>query len=1228
MARVRIMGGSYPDLLSAGVPIACCYGLHQLRIGEAPIRPTLATGLLNNRALNRAQDMAQDVHHHEHMHDRGISTSAPAPIRTACPYCGVGCGIVLGTEQGRPTLAGDPDHPGSHGKLCSKGRTLLHAALRTDTRLLYPELRRSRDEPRSRATWEEAITQVAARFRIIQAKHGRDAVALYVSGQCLTEEYYLANKLTKGFLGTNNIDTNSRLCMSSAVAGHKATLGSDCVPGCYEDIDLAETWLVTGANMAFAHPVLFRRIEAAKAADPGRRLIVIDPRRTDTAQVADLHLAIRPGSDVALHLALGHELLRLGAVDAAWIAAHSQGWDRLRPLLESWSPERAAVACDVPAADIRTAASWLHGRRWMSLWTMGLNQSSSGTDKVASLINLSLITGTVGRPGCGPFSLTGQPNAMGGREAGGLANLLPAHRSLAMAADRQAVEDFWGVPHGTIPPAPGLSAVELVEALRSGRCKAVWIIATNPVASLPAALHCDDALRAAELVVVQDAYHTDTLPFADVVLPAATWPEKTGAMTTSERRVHLVESARPPPGEARPDWRILQDVAIAMGFATGFSFPDESAVFAEHCASTRGTDCDMSGLSYAKLRRERSVQWPCPTPDHPGTKRLFANGVFPTTDGRCRLWADEPIDRSEQPDSTFPLVLTTGRIRDQWHTQTRSGLVAKLNRTEPSPFCELHPIDAAERGITDGMLIAVTSRRGSCRVRARPTDSVRQGLCFLPMHWGPLLGGADGRANVVTSDRLDPLSKEPDLKLAAVQVQRWTPAARRIVVVGAGAAALAFCRAHRTACPQDAITVLGEEPEAGYDRVQLPHLIAGDRGWSALERAFPDGVNVRTALRIASIDRDAHEVVAADGARLGYDHLVLATGSRPAMTVQGPGVCGLRNRADAERLAAHAGPGSPVVIIGAGLLGLELADALHQLGSPVTVLQRSERIMGKQLDATAAGHLTAILRQRGIDMRLNARVASVSPGAVTLEDGTTLSAAQIVVATGTEANDHLASAAGLACNRGILVDKRMSTADPAISAIGECACLQDDRTTHRVGTTPGATAQAEALSAMLAGDPSARWRPSPLPNLLKIHGVQLAAIGEVEERDGDDVVCLHDQRGRRYLKVVVRADRVAGVICLGDLGPWPQLLDLCQSGVELDELRDRLLAPGGSAGAVAGKLVCSCLQIGSDTIAQAAREHGGDIGRVCAATRAGTGCGSCRPEVGRICAASTAATTA
>ncbi|MCK6489599.1 MAG: FAD-dependent oxidoreductase, partial [Planctomycetes bacterium] len=855
--------------------------------------------------------------------------------------------------------------------------------------------------------------------------------------------------------------------------------------------------------------------------------------------------------------------------------------------------------------------------------------------KVASLVTLSLITGTVGRPGCGPFSLTGQPNAMGGREAGGLANLLPAHRSLASAADRAWVEDFWRVPRGTIAAQPGLTAVELVAALRSGRCKAVWIIATNPVASLPAGLGVDQALRAAELVIVQDAFRNDTLPFADVVLPAATWPEKTGAMTTSERRIHLVEALRPPPGEARPDWAIIRDVAAACGFGAGFAFPDEAAVFAEHAASTRGSDCDIAGVSHALLRARRSVQWPCPAPAHPGTARLFADGVFPTPDGRCRLWAGEPQAREEALDRDFPLVLTTGRIRDQWHTQTRSGLVSKLTRAEPRAFLELHPGDAGARGIADGSLVAVSSRRGACRVRARVTDAIRAGTVFLPMHWGPLLGGAEGRINAVTSDRCDPVSREPDLKYAAVEVRRWHPPSRRIVVVGAGAAALAFCQAHAAACPDDRLTVLGAEPEAFYDRVQLPHLVAGTRRWDELRRPLPEHVTVRGGCTVRGIDREQRLVRLDDDTALAYDHLVLATGSRPAMALPGPlpasGVLGLRRRADAEAIIAAAGPGAAVVVVGAGLLGLELADALRQRGAQVTVLQRSERVMGRQLDATAAAHLAALLRARGLDLRLQSVVRRVLGGdavsAVELADGSVLPCTLLVAATGTEAEDGLARAAGLPCDRGVLVDDRLTTGDPAISAIGECAAVRDARTpgrpdarTWRVGTTPGAAAQAQALSAHLAGDPAARWRPQPLPNLLKVDGLRLAAVGEVEELPGDEVVALHDPARRRYLKAVVRDDRVVGALCLGDLGPWPRLLDLCQSGCELDELRDGLLAPGGGGAAPAGRLVCSCLQVGEDTIAAAARVHGGDPARVGAATRAGTGCGSCRIEVARICA--------
>nr|MBA3846349.1 molybdopterin-dependent oxidoreductase [Planctomycetota bacterium] len=626
---------------------------------------------------------------------RGATTT-----RTTCCYCGVGCGIVVTKDRaGHLSLVGDTQHPTNRGMLCAKGKALLHAIANRSDRLQWPQMRATRALPLRRTGWDEALARAASEFKRIQAAHGRDSVAFYVSGQCLTEEYAIANKLVKGFLGTNNIDTNSRLCMSSAVAGYKQTLGADGPPISYDDIEVCDTFLVAGANPAWCHPILFRRMEARKAAEPERvRMVVIDPRRTASAAVADLHLQIRPGTDVALFHALARQLDAIGGVDREYIAAHCAGWDELRAAVDPWTLAHAAAYCGLDADDIARCADWLSGdRRFLSLWTMGLNQSAVGTDKNTSLINLSLITGKIGKPGCGPFSLTGQPNAMGGREVGGLANLLPAHRDLADPAQRAEVARQWGVPADRIQSQPGLTAVEMFEAARAGKVKAIWIVCTNPVASLPDAWQVEAALRACDLVVVQDIHATDTTAFADIVLPAATWLEKTGTMTNSERRITLLEPAIQPPGEALPDTEIIKRFAQAMGWGRDFAYADDEAVYHEHVRLTAGTDCDISGVDYARLRRERSLQWPVPAADHAGTPRLYADGRFATPDGRARLRAPAVEDRSEPIDAGFPLVLTTGRVRDQWHTMTRTGRVAKLRAHADVPFCELHPDDARLR---------------------------------------------------------------------------------------------------------------------------------------------------------------------------------------------------------------------------------------------------------------------------------------------------------------------------------------------------------------------------------------------------------------------------------------------------------------------------------------------------------------------------------------------------
>ena len=1165
-----------------------------------------------------------------------MATTAPRQVRTTCCYCGVGCGIVVSTDaRGRMDLQGDPHHPGSQGQLCSKGRTLLHT-IGPEGRLTHPLLRDRKGAPLRRATWDEAIAKVAEGFTRIQTHHGRDALALYVSGQCLTEEYYLANKLAKGCWGTNNIDTNSRLCMSSAVAGYKRTLGADSVPVSYTDLDSCDTFLFAGSNAAWTHPIIFRRVEARRRADPDRvRLICIDPRRTDTAAASDLHLPIRPGTDVALFHALARELREQGAVDQDFIAAHTAGWAELEAAIAPWTPAAAAEVCGVPAADIVAAARLMGGdRRFLSLWTMGLNQSAMGVAKNEALINLSLITGKIGRPGCGPFSLTGQPNAMGGREVGGLANLLPAHRDLADPVHRAEVETFWRVPAGTIAAAPGLTAMEQRDALLDGRLKGLWVMCTNPAASWPDADQARAALVAAELLVVSEMVMTATAELADVVLPAAAWLEKSGTMTSSERRITLLEPAVSAPGEALPDMEIIQRVGRAMGHADAFAQRDAAAVFAEHAALTRGRDCDITGLSHERLKAAGSFQWPVPHATHPGTERLYTDLRFAFPDGRARLRAPAFAITSEATDVKFPLVLTTGRIRDQWHTMARSGRVARLRDHLPTPYCEINPVDAAARGLQDGDAVRVRSRRGTSTVLAVVTDTVPAGTVFVPMHWGPEFAGGAGNSNNATSDLVDPISKEPDLKYAAVQVETATVAPRQILVVGGGAGALAFARAHRRLSPQDQLTILAGEGHELYDRVQLPGYIDGARSWADLVRATAaglagEGISVLAGVTGTHLDRVARTVLDQHGIAHAYDVCVLATGSR-ANAPSGPlakrrGVFTLRSRGDADAIAAAAVPGTHQIVQGAGVLGIELADSLHQRGCRVTILARGRRLIGRSLDQRASDRLASYLAGIGIDVRFDAVISGAEGdplNAVVLDGGERLACASLVVATGTTPNASLGRDAGLECRHGITVDAWMRSSDPAVLAIGECAEFR----AASWGTTASAAAMASAAAEFLRGNPHAPFAATPISTIVKIPGLPLAACGVVEPQPGDDVVRWEDDGLGHYALAVVRRDRLVGALCLGDTRPFPRLARLIAAGTELgDERKGLLLGAGGSG--PRGKLVCSCNQVGDEDIADCLRAGATSAADVCTRTRAGTACGSCRGEVERICAARSAGLT-
>ena len=640
-------------------------------------------------------------------------------------------------------------------------------------RLLYPMLRAARDQPLKRVSWDAALDYIAERLQAIRTQHGDSAVAFYGSGQLDTEASYMYTKLFKGYLRSNNTDSNSRLCMSSAVAAYNEAFGADAPPGCYADIEQAELFLITGANMAVNHPILWERIRERRKHSAKCRIIVVDPRQTQTAQGADFHIPLAPGTDIQFLCLVARELLDRKFYDMGFVRANSEGFEAWRSFLENLDREALLRQCDIHAGRIAELVEWMgETQKFMSFYCQGLNQSSSGTDKNLALINLHLLRGAIGIPGAGPFSLTGQPNAMGGREVGYLAHQLPGYRMIANPEHRSEMEQLWQVPAGTIRPQPGLSAVPLFAAAQSGEVRAMWIAATNPVASMPDAHQVRASLAALELVVVQDAYHpTETTQYADVLLPAAQWGEKSGTMTNSERLVARSTAMLPPPGEARPDWEIIAAVARRMGF-TGFDFATHEQVWDEVRLMTRGRPCDQWGITNERLKRG-PMQWPCGGMLSRGTARRYTNGKFHTVSGRARFVVTPPRDPAELCGAEYPLVLTTGRLANHWHTRTRTGRIAELAQQEPLPFITMHPQDAEQLHLAEGERVRLHSARGMAVSKVRLSAAQRRGLVFSSFHWADLYH-RESNINNTTSAALDPKSKQPELKYAAVRVEKWS----------------------------------------------------------------------------------------------------------------------------------------------------------------------------------------------------------------------------------------------------------------------------------------------------------------------------------------------------------------------------------------------------------------------------------------------------------------------
>ncbi|MFN4276603.1 MAG: molybdopterin-dependent oxidoreductase [Ferrovibrio sp.] len=701
--------------------------------------------------------------------------SAAPETRSTCPYCGVGCGLRLRHEaNGGIAAQGDPAHPANAGRICSKGSALAET-LGLEGRLLHPVM------DGQRVNWNTALDRVAQVFSDTIAQHGPDSVAFYVSGQLLTEDYYVANKLMKGFIGSGNIDTNSRLCMASAVAGHKRAFGSDTVPGVYADLELADLVVLVGSNLAWCHPVLFQRLMAAKAERPELTIVVIDPRRTMTARSADLHLALKPGSDVALFNGLLAHLEGLGKIGAGYVARHTSGLPAALAAARSLLQTEIAAITGLSQAELKRFYDlFARHERVVTAYSQGVNQSSCGTDKVNAIINCHLFTGRIGHPGMGPFSITGQPNAMGGREVGGLANQLACHMELENPDHRRIVQDFWAAPR--IADKPGLKAVDLFRAVKDGRVKAIWIAGTNPVDSLPDADDVQAALRACPFVVVSDVLQvTDTARHAHVLLPAAAWGEKDGTVTNSERRISRQRNFLPLPGEAKPDWWIFAQVGCRMGWADAFGYEKPAEIFAEY-ARLSGVENDgrrdfdiseLGDITPADYESLAPFQWPWPAGQpRNDERRFFADGRFYTPDRKARFIATPWRAAAELPGEDHPLVLNTGRIRDQWHTMTRTGRSPRLMGHIAEPFLEIHPADAAAHGIAPASLVMLHNPRGHAILRALVSEEQQRGTVFAPLHWTDQFS-AQARVDVLVNPATDPVSGQPELKFTPVAVQPY-----------------------------------------------------------------------------------------------------------------------------------------------------------------------------------------------------------------------------------------------------------------------------------------------------------------------------------------------------------------------------------------------------------------------------------------------------------------------
>lgn len=1092
--------------------------------------------------------------------------SAAKSYKTSCSRCDVGCGVLIDkNHRDRLTLKGDSDHPSSKGMICFQEANIYTDTQNTSSRILHPEMRWSKNHPREKVSWDTALDRAAAVFKSLIKNHGPNSIGFYLSGQCLTEEYYLVNKLAKGFLGTNNIDIDTTSGMSASIISYKRALGNDNVPGTYEDLALADTLLLTSTNLSWSHPTLFESIKKRKEKNPNTKIILVNPLTTELADWSDVHLKIRPGTEVVLNNALAKRLIETKKIDLKFIQKSTNNFEALKKTVFQVSLSHAAKVCGIHVKEIKLAAKYIgNAKGFVNMWTTGNNSNTFETDKNMSLLNLSLLTGQIGKPGAGPFSLSGQPNGMGARESGVLSNSLPAHKNLADPKDRKEVADFWGT--SSISSKPGLTATEMFDALNNGTLKALWIVGTDPLVNHPDSKKLKQALKKANFVILQDSFRQgETSAFADLLLPAAGWLEKEGTMTNSERRISYLPKVKNPPGETLHSVEILCRFAQKMSFP-GFNYVNTHEVFDEFSLLTKGTQMDFSGLSYERLQREGGFQWPVPFKSHKGTPRLFTDHQFGTLNQKAAFnIPSNAKEQSETSSKAFPLMLLTQTMTDQWPPK--------------KPHIEMNGVDAFKRSIKEGDLVIVKKKNKEIRIPLKINYDLITGVVFMPFPLDKILSQDCKKANHTSPSLTTPPSKESDVKLVAVEVTKYLKKPQKIVIIGTSAAAHQFVQTYREKNTIDPIDVFSKEATPFYERMLISEHISEELTWEELQELKKEEldklkIQLHAKVAIKAIHRNEKTITDSNGIRHKYDLLILAPENHAYIPsgsqINLPGRFAIHKENGSDELTEYLKKSKlpseeqHVIIVGGGVTGLGLAATLSQNNTNVTLVHKGARLMERQLDRVASRLLAQDMQQRGIQIYFDNEINTVFDNelpyslSINLKTGKTLSGNALVYAVGSMPNIELAKTARLTCQRGVIVNQHLQTSDPAIFALGGIAEFQN----NLYNTSDAFKQQAETAVKYILGDSYNQYEGSVLTAVLKFDKLKLCSIGTIEIPENNaayEEILSTDISRHYYKKYMLYKNRLIGAILMGEIRELPRLKRLIENRTELSNKREELL---------------------------------------------------------------------